>query len=316
MLKDFFYFSKGQRLAIILLLVIVVLTITGSYILQLLPPKESPEDSEIFLTQSDKFMKTLQSADSIRKLKQSEEYYRNFAHSKIDYEQMADYKLFRFDPNIADSIVFARLGLKPWVIKNILRYRSKGGNYKTPDDFAKVWGLTEDKFLELKPYIEIESKTEVKTSNYEKPDTASPAVKQQEFFAEKPVNINTADTAELMTVKGIGRKYANGIVKYRSLLGGYSNVEQVLEVYGMTTENFEKIKDKLTVNAGEITKIDVNKAGIDRLRSHPYLNYYQAKAVYELRRRKVKLKGINELNHLDEFTPEQLIKVSPYLKFD
>ncbi len=311
LLKDFFYFSKGQRAAIILLLAIIVLSIAGSFVLNLIPTKETEEDAEKFLAQTEDFMRNLQSADSIRKQKQAEDYYRNFAGRSFPKEDQ-QYSLFAFNPNTSDSATFARLGIKSYVISNILRYRKKGGTFKSADDFAKVWGLAPEKFAELKPYI----LNDTKNPKELRIDTVKPDSKKSEPQEVILVDINSADTTELMTVKGIGRKYANGIVKYRTLLGGYYDKNQVLEVYGMTPENFEKIKDKLKVSSASVTRIDINKASADRLRSHPYLNFYQAKAVYELRRRKGKLKDINELNHLEEFTPDQLRKIQPYLSFE
>jgi len=311
MLKDFFYFSKGQRAAIIILLAMIALSIAGSYLLNLIPEKEKDEDAENFLAQTEDFMRNLKSADSIRKLKQTEEYYKNFAE-KPHLKEDTHYSLFTFNPNTADSVTFSKLGITSYVIKNILRYRRKGGKFISPDDFARVWGLAPEKFTELKPYI----LTDAEKTKAVHVDTAKHVVKKSETQEIIFVDINSADTAELMRVKGIGRKYANGIVKYRTLLGGYYDKNQVLEVYGMTPENFEKISPNLTLNTDLITKIDVNKVSAERLRSHPYLNFYQAKAIYELRRRKGKLKNIAELNHLEEFTSEQLKKIEPYLKFE
>jgi competence ComEA-like helix-hairpin-helix protein len=311
MLKDFFYFSKGQRAAIIILLAIIVLSIAGNFVLNLIPEKEKEEDVDKFLAQTEDFMHSLKSADSIRKLKQAEEYYKNFAEEPYLKED-THYSLFPFNPNTADSITFSKLGIKSYVIKNILRYKKKGGKFTSPDDFAHVWGLTPEKFAELKPYILSDTKNPKELQI----DTVKPDSKKSEPQEVILVDINSADTAELMTVKGIGRKYANGIIKYRTLLGGYYDKNQVLEVYGMTPENFEKIKDKLTVSLTSVTKIDVNKASAERLRSHPYLNFYQAKAIYELRRKKGKLRNIAELNPLEAFTSEQLKKIEPYLKFE
>ncbi len=314
MLKDFFYFSKNQRVAIIILLLLIILTIAGSFVLNLIPIKQTSEDTESFFAQTEEFMRNLQSADSIRRLKQAQEYSKRYADSYLKSEQKQDYELFTFNPNTADSSSFLKLGLKPFVIKNIINYRKKGGVFKSVDNFAKVWGISDEKFEELKPYISIpaENKVADKQSNLD----SESIINKPEKVSEKLVDINSADTTELMTVKGIGRKYSNGIIKYRTLLGGYYDKNQVLEVYGMTPENFEKIKDKLTVSSASVTKIDVNKASADRLRSHPYLNFYQGKAVYELRRRKGKLKNIDELKHLEEFTPDQLKKIQPYLSFD
>ena len=115
---------------------------------------------------------------------------------------------------------------------------------------------------------------------------------------------------------GIGRGYAKGIIRFRQLTGGFVNVDQLTEIYGMRQENFEKILPFCKVNAALIKKIKVNKASVERLKSHPYLNFYQSKAIYELRRKKGKLNNINELKILSEFSSESLTKIEPYLSFE
>ena len=84
----------------------------------------------------------------------------------------------------------------------------------------------------------------------------------------------------------------------------------------MRPENFEKMKSYLTVDNSQIKKINVNIASLDRLKSHPYIKTFQkAKAIYEFRRKKVKLNSINALKVLDELTGEDIIKLEPYLEF-
>ena len=61
-------------------------------------------------------------------------------------------RLFRFDPNTADSLTLLSLGLQPWLVHNVCRYRERGGTYRKPDDFARTYGLTVRQFRALKPY--------------------------------------------------------------------------------------------------------------------------------------------------------------------
>ena len=62
---------------------------------------------------------------------------------------------FVFDPNTADSTQLLRLGLQPWQVQNIYRYRARGGVYRKPTDFARLYGLTAKQYRELEPYIRI-----------------------------------------------------------------------------------------------------------------------------------------------------------------
>jgi DNA uptake protein ComE-like DNA-binding protein len=308
MWKDFFYFSKGQRTGIIVLIVLIFIAIAVNYTLPFFFPT-TQKDGSAFLLEVERFKKSLVSRDSIRQAEwqrkneerqqQYEQNYKTFPTKKT----LELYTLFTFDPNTIDSIGFVRLGLKPFIASNILKYRKAGGRFKTKEDFGKVYGMLPVKFKELEPYIAI---AEIKQVLVEKP------VKRTDIIVE----LNSADTTLLLQIKGIGRGYAKGIVRFRQQTGGFVSVDQLNEIYGMRAENFERIKIFCKVNPDLVQKIKINIATAERFKSHPYFNFYQAKALYELRRRKGKLKDISELNGLSEFTPEAIQKLKPYLSFE
>ena len=176
--------------------------------------------------------------------------------------------------------------------------------FRTVADFSKVYGILPEKQKELEPYISI---TEIKSVKTEPSST-----KRSDIIVE----LNSADTTLLMQVKGIGHGTAKGIVRYRQMIGGFVSLEQLSEVYGMRPENLEKIRPFCTINTALIQKLKVNIASAQRLDAHPYINFYQAKAIYELRRNKGKLHDINDLKVLTELTSDDLIKLKPYLSFE
>jgi len=310
MWKDFFYFSKGQRIGIVVLIVLIVLTLAANYTLPYFFPV-TEKDGTAFLHEVQIFKRSLVSRDSLLKAKRQREYeekYPKYQHYPSLYHKATPYSLFTFDPNTADSSTFLQLGLKSFMVSNILKYRHKGGWFKTKDNFAKVYGLTSEKYNELEPYISIREQKHTKTDSL--------SFKRKEFRKNIIVELNSADTTQLMQVVGIGRSYAKGIVRYRQLTGGFVSVDQLSEIYGMRPENLEKVRPFCTVSVNLVRKIRVNTASVERLKGHPYLNFYQARAIYELRRKKGKLSTINELKALPEFTPESLAKIEPYLSFE
>ena len=309
MWKDFFYFSKSQRTGIVVLIVLIVLAIAVNYSLKyFFPVKEM--DGKAFLTEVEAFKKSLVSRDSILKEKNKQEYearYKKYPHFS-PYKKTIPYTLFPFDPNSADSSAFVGLGLKPFMASNILKYRKKGGWFKTPDDFGKMYGISPEKLKELKPYISFYEKKLTKTDSL--------YLLKKEQKKNLIVELNSADTTVLMQVTGIGRGYAKGIVRFRQQTGGFVSVDQLSEIYGMKQENLDRIRPFCKVNQELVKKIKVNLASVQRLKGHPYLNFYQSKAIYDLRRKKGKLKNINDLKALSEFTPESLSKIEPYLSFE
>jgi len=309
MWKDFFYFSKSQRIGIIVLIVLIVLALIANYTLKYFYPV-TEKDGSAFLSQVEMFKKSLVSRDSILGLERQRRYdeqYKKY-YTYPTYKKDIPFSLFTFDPNTADSASLVRLGVKPFIASNILKYRSKGGWFRTTTDFGKIYGLTPEKFKELQPYISIHEKKLTKKDSL--------FLKQKELKKELIVELNSADTTLLMQVNGIGRGYAKGIIRFRQLAGGFVSVDQLSEIYGMRKENLERIRPFCKVNQDLVRKIKINVAGVERLKGHPYLNFYQSRAIYELRRRKGKLKSIADLYVLSEFNPESIAKIAPYLSFE
>ena len=222
-------------------------------------------------------------------------------------------QLFSFDPNKADSIELSSLGLPAYVVRNILRYREKGGRFRTADSFSKIYGLTEKQFNSLKPYIRI---AQTDTPKKEKMDTMVAVVIPERKVFKYPegtlVDVNVADTAELKKIPGIGSGIAKAIVAYRNRLGGFYSLSQLEEIDYVTPELLKWFK----LEGGTIRKLDINRWGLDKLRSHPYLNFYQAKVIIEHRKKRGEIKSLSQLSLYEEFTEKDLIRLSAYVSFD
>ena len=307
MWKKYLSFSRGQRVGIIVLITFILIAIALNFALPLFFTSNDNTNDD-FLDEAKTFRENLQSLDSIRQVERQrqyeERYVKRYENQYPKNEKKTDkkdenYTLFAFDPNKVDSAAFIKLGLKPYTVSAILNYRKKDGVFRTNADFAKIYSVTPEKFAELEPYITIKFLEEAK-------------INAQNVIVE----LNSADTTELMQVKGIGRGYARSIVRFRNETGGFISVEQLQEVYGMRPENYERIRPFCIVNANLVQKIKINTASVDHLNRHPYLDFYQSKAAYELRREKGKLKNFDELKSLKEFTPETLAKIQPYLSFE
>ena len=222
-------------------------------------------------------------------------------------------QLFSFDPNKADSIELSSLGLPSYVVRNVLKYREKGGRFRTADSFSKIYGLTEKQFNTLKPYIRI---AQTDTPKKEKMDTMVAVVIPERKVFKYPegtlVDVNVADTTELKKIPGIGSGIAKAIVAYRNRLGGFYSLSQLEEIDYVTPELLKWFK----LEGGTIRKLDINRWGLDKLRSHPYLNFYQAKVIIEHRRKRGKIKSLSQLSLYEEFTEKDLIRLSAYVSFD
>lgn len=138
----------------------------------------------------------------------------------------------------------------------------------------------------------------------------------EKFSPGTIVELNSADTTMLKKVPGIGSAFANRIVRYRDLLGGYYSVQQLSEVYGIDEERYIALAPWFIVDESFIRQLPVNMLPQDSLIRHPYINYRQARAIVQLRTQKKHLSSRENLALLDEFTEHDKSRIFPYLSFE
>lgn len=222
---------------------------------------------------------------------------------------------FAFDPNTADSTQLLRLGLRPFIVRNIYKYRAKGGRFRKPEDFARMYGLGKEEYKSLEPYIKISSDYQPASSlisETEKSSTPKDSLRYPvKLSVGEHIALNTADTTTLKRVPGIGSGYARAIVNYRNRLGGYVDVNQLLDIKGIPSEALQYI----VLGNSDVKKLDVNHLSLNQLKQHPYLNFYQARALVESRRLHGPLRSAADLRLISDFTEADIKRLIPYLQF-
>jgi len=217
---------------------------------------------------------------------------------------------FYFDPNTADSTQLLRLGLPAWMIRNIYRYRARGGVYRSKRDFAQTYGLTKKDYLRLEPYIRISDDYQAASTLFSKEERDTlryPAkLKDGEYIV-----LNTADTTELMKVPGIGSYYAKEIVRHGKWIGGYVSVDQLDEIKDFP----QTAKKYFVVSHPTPQRLNINKLSLQELRRHPYINYYQAKAIIDYRRLHGNIKSLQDLRFSKDFTESVIRRLKPYVEY-
>ena len=294
MIREFFYIQKSDRKVLLTLLVVIVSVFTM-----------------IFLTGGDSTETTTQQKDSSKSRTNKDNYYSSYTPKKVER--------FTFDPNTADSTQLLRLGLQPWQVRNIYKYRAAGGIYRKPLDFAKLYGLTVKQYRELEPYIRISSDYMPAATLANDKESFTRKDPKDSVTYQRPVKIketehivlNTADTTSLITIPGIGPYYARKIVQYGNRLGGYVSVDQLDEIDDFPTE----AKKYLVINNPTPKKLNINQLSLNELKRHPYINFYQAKAITDYRRLHGAIKSLNDLRLLKDFTPEVIKRLTPYVTY-
>lgn len=296
-LREFLAFTKSDRSVLIVLLTTVVFAIVAF--------------SGLLQTPS---VTSLTDADSLASSHQVSHYSHRFpAERSYYYGQYAQPQAerFPFDPNTADSTALLRLGLRPWQVKNIYKYRARGGKYRTPEDFASVYGLTTSEFESLRPMIRIQEDFTPAAEVYARQERDT-VLFPEKLKSGEYVSLNAADTAALKRIPGIGSYFARQIVSYRQRLGGFYSKEQLLEIEGFPEEALPYIQ----VDAQSVKTLPINRLTLNQLKRHPYLNFYQARAITDYRRLHGQLESIDQLRLMQEFSEEDLQHLRQYLSFE
>ena len=218
-------------------------------------------------------------------------------------------QLFVFDPNTVSLQQLIKLGFTEKTAKTFIKYRSKGFVFRNKTDLKKIYGISEDQYASLEPYILI--------NGADHPRQAAQPTQQVQHLPvgrqARIIELNSADSAALVSLNGIGAGYAKRILKYRSILGGYVAVEQLREVYGFTDELYDQVKNQVTVDKSNIKKISINKDDFKTVNRHPYLSYELTKTIFDWRR-KTSITAVN----LKEIINDDILyaRVVPYLSFE
>jgi len=204
-----------------------------------------------------------------------------------------------FDPNTLDSVGWLRLGLKPWMVKTLMKQRRNGWTYYSCDKLKAIYKLPDSVYQNIRPYCSI-------ISTQKKPKSRS------SFNNDRVVNLNTASLEELQSLKGIGPYYATQIQEYRSKLGGFHSVEQLTEVYGIKPEVISNNKKRILVT-GIQRQLSLN-APKDSLAAHPYVRYKLAKHITRYKQQHGAFSSVTDLKKLIVISDSLYNKLYPYLK--
>lgn len=261
-IKDYLYFSKQERMAVVILLLVMALFIIAPY--WYMPKIDPPVINQAlvdWLSQSENgdVKEAVATVPSINKP-----------------------VMFAFDPNTVSEDGWMRLGLSQKTIRTILNYRSKGGKFRQAGDLKKIWGMPAADAERLMPYVQIAGTEAFANTSAKKIPVATkkePAV----------IDINTAGIEEWASLPGIGDAFANRIVRYRDRLGGFRSVQQVGKTYGISDSLFNSLLPYLRYDAASMPKTNLNsasaytlkQAGIDSRLAYDLVRYREKNGAYK-----------------------------------
>lgn len=295
MWKDFLHFSQNEKRGLLvlstLILLVLIVNVTMPFWL-----KSEPVDFSVFKAEVDAYYNSLeQEKDVAIPPKKSSLTPTPFGIDTVSKQWLIDH------------------GLDTFIASNLISYRNKKGGFFAPEEVAKVYGMNDSIMRIWSPFMVFpkQAPTAEETTNKIPPTEINPNLAIKPEFQ---IDINTADTALFALLYGIGPAFSNRIIKYRNLLGGFYSIQQIREVYGMDSVRFSKIKPFLHLDTIPLRKLELNIASLKTLKNHPYINFYQAKAMYEFRKKHI-IENWNMLVSIEKLDTSHLKMAKPYLGF-
>ncbi len=301
-IQSYFTFSKKELNGILVLFILITLILVFPFCYRLLDETEH-YDLRRFHEEIAEFKASA--------LKRNRDY-RSVREKIKEKELEPDY--FEFDPNNLKESDWHRLGLSPKQARVIHNYRSKGGRFYKNEDLKKIYSITGQQYERLEPYIRIGSDRLKSISHRKLPDIKNDSyTKKREVIR---IELNSADSAFLDQIRGIGPAFASRIIRFRNRLGGFHSKEQLREVYGMDSLRYAQLEDQVLVDQSLLNKLNINTATFEQLRNHPYLTYKQINAILQYRKQHGNYAAAGDLKKVLILNEEIIRKIEPYLAFD
>ncbi|AFD05544.1 helix-hairpin-helix domain-containing protein [Solitalea canadensis] len=227
--------------------------------------------------------------------------------SSANKESTRNIKLTSFDPNTLLYKDWLQLGFSERQATVVMHYLEKGGRFRKKEDIKKIYSFSQAQYEQLAPYIVIGSSDKVVSSISE---TLFPAK------SEKIIELNAADSLQLISLKGIGPVLARRIIKYRDRLGGFYAKEQLKDVYGLDSLVYLTIERSISVDLTKIKLTNINTASFNELRHYPYLTNKQINALLNFRKQHGLFSLVNDIIKYDIIDNNTFNKILPYLSID
>jgi competence ComEA-like helix-hairpin-helix protein len=161
---------------------------------------------------------------------------------------------------------------------------------------------------------EVRRKGWVDYRNYKSGGKESGGFKSGGHRRQQAIDINTADSTAWVALNGIGPGFAKRIITYREKLGGFYQVDQLKEVYGLDSVWVKENKAILKVGSGVYRFLQMNQVEWKDFR-HPYLPYGQSKVILAYRKQHGPIKDFESLEKIQLLDLVAWRRLRPYLSF-
>jgi hypothetical protein len=155
--------------------------------------------------------------------------------------------LVNFDPNTIDSLQAIHLGLPLKQVNNLLRYRAKGGYFKTAESFSKLYGLTPTLYNALVPYIKIGMSENYEPRNMNAAYNFKIPIRDDKEVVRWKIDMNLANETEWAKKTGLPNYLIQRIMAYKQYRGAFKKPSELRKVYGLSDSVYSALREHLEV---------------------------------------------------------------------
>lgn len=206
-------------------------------------------------------------------------------------------KISLFNPNDVDEKTLLNMGISSFTTRNWIRYLEAGGRFYKKEDLKKIYGLDDEKYEELQARLLFPKKAPKKHKSY-----------------TKQFDINSGQADDFKQIQGIGKVLSERIIKFRDKLGGFHDVEQIKEVYGIDS-NIIELHYSIFLIETDVQKLNINSISEIKLSKHPYFSTAIAKSIINNRRQNGNYLKAEDFLRINIIQKSWVKKVEPYIDF-
>jgi competence protein ComEA len=208
-----------------------------------------------------------------------------------------------FNPNDYKKENWIKLGLSEKQAASIIKFRESGAVFRIKADIQKLFVVSEELYALIQDNIDL-------------PDSLSKEQRKEVFknYKPKPMGVNSIGAKKLQYVRGIGPFFANQIIEYRNMLGGFYSFDQILEINRFSPELVDSLKTRCFIDVDKIKKMDLNTVSSAELQGHPYFRLSVARDIVDLRTKKIRFKQVKDILQSEYIDQKLFNRISPYLE--
>ncbi|WP_136668793.1 helix-hairpin-helix domain-containing protein [Flavobacterium sp. H122] len=290
--KEYFKYTRDQRIALLLLIALmVVVQLIYSFADFTSTAKPSKEENEWLALQSE--------IDSLKSIMPK-----------------SGYKMYPFNPNFITDFRGYKLGMSVAEIDRLLEYRKTGKFVNSVEEFQKITKVSNELLEKIAPYFKFPDWVKNKKNNYETYFKSGYKPYEKEVKKIIVQDINSATKEDFMKIFGIGDAISERIVKQREIFGGFISMEQLQDVWGLSPEVLYELNKNFKIGTTPVvSKIEINNASTKELMKLPYFRYALAREIVTYRSMNGAIKSIEDLIKIKGFPVEKVKIIALYLDF-